>query len=88
MVVCTLCNRSFKSRNSLRSHKSRFHKHSEGSTGKDEEKPVERQTDGISNRFQINTEKQHPAFGYDVYKYAKEEEHTGKRFHSDDEMST
>ena len=86
MVVCTLCNRSFKSKNSLRSHKSRFHKQNDGSTDEFEDKSVEKQEDESSSRLQSDKKRSHSAFGYDISKYSQGER-ADKRFCSDDEMS-
>ena len=85
MEICTLCNRSFKNRNSLRAHKSRFHKQNDGSIDEFEDKSVEAREDDSSSRLQSDMEKPHPAFGYDASKFAQEGER--KRFRSDDEIS-
>ena len=68
-----------------RAHKSRFHKQNDGSIDEFEDKSVEAREDDSSSRLQSDMEKPHPAFGYDVYKYAREGER--KRFRSDDEIS-
>ena len=85
MEICTLCNTSFKNRNSLRVHKSRFHREKDSSKHDYHEKSVEAREDDSSSKLQSDMKKPHPAFGYDVYKYAREGER--KRFRSDDEIS-
>ena len=85
MVFCTLCNTSFKNRNSLRVHKSRFHKQNDGSIDEFQDKTVEAREDDSSTEVLSNRENPHPAFGYDASKFAQEGER--KRFRSDDEIS-
>ena len=71
MEICSLCNRSFKNKNSLKSHKSRFHREKDIPTYSYQEKSVE----------------PHPAFGYDVNHLSQIKQSTNKRYRSDDEMS-
>ena len=86
MEICTLCNRSFKNKNSLEVHKSRFHKQNDGSRDEFEDKTVEAREDDSSTEVLSNRENPHPAFGYDASKFAQEGER--KRFCSDDEILT